>query len=471
MIADAYRFILTVVSALGLVACASASSGGDRSGETRTVIAGADVLTMDGPKLVDRTVVVQGERIAEIRPFQVSDLTAPGDIVDARGKVLMPGLVDMHIHLPPATDDGADAAQRALAVMLAHGVTTARSMSGHPSHPQIRERIERGELLGPRVYIASPAIHVGNTKTAEEASEKVRAAERAGFDLVKSHHLPDPAIWRAARVQAEALGLATAGHVANGVGLAEAMRAGQQIEHLDGFIHALLPEERAQGAEEFGQLPPPDILAAIDSEIIGDAPVFDQARSTVSWQVPTLSLFAKLLSPADAAAVRAAPEMRFVSDAALDQWENQRAELKSAFSPEYSRSMTELRTRIVQELHAHGVPVMAGSDTTQAFHVAGPALHEEIAALAEAMGNEEALRSATVVPRDYFRSLPDAGSALGWSADFGTIEVGARADLVLLDGDPVDNLGRLDRPYAVIAAGRYHDRAALDALLAGAAYR
>lgn len=97
-------------------------------------------------------------------------------------------------------------------------------------------------------------------------------------------------------------------------------------------------------------------------------------------------------------------------------------------------------------------------------------LIQEIEALAAAgMTPMDALRSATVVPRDYFRSLPNQGSALGWKADFGTVEKGARADLILLGSDPSGNLGALRDVRGVMAAGTWRDRAALDALLEEAA--
>jgi pimeloyl-ACP methyl ester carboxylesterase/phosphohistidine phosphatase SixA len=161
------------------------------------------------------------------------------------------------------------------------------------------------------------------------------------------------------------------------------------------------------------------------------------------------------------------PNMRYVPKAALQQWASQHGSLKAAgFGEADAAAFVQLRRRIVRAFAQAGVPMMAGSDTAQNFHIWGPGLHDEVRALAAAgLTPMQALRAATVTPRDYFRSLPNGGSALGWKADFGTVKPGARADLILLSGDPSRNLDALTRPTLVIAAGRVYERSALDAML------
>ncbi|HEX8366877.1 MAG TPA: amidohydrolase family protein [Allosphingosinicella sp.] len=439
-----------------------------------TAIVGADLLPMTATeRLRDQTVILRGDRIVAVGPRGRTPIPRGARRIEARGMMLMPGLVDMHVHLAPATGEPGDAAQRALAVMLAHGTTTARGMAGSPNNLAVRGRIERGELIGPRLYAASPGLHVNNTASPDAARQAVRAARTAGYDLIKSHHLPDAAIWQAVQDEARTQRLPVAGHVANQVGLARAMEAGQQIEHLDGTLLALLPSGAPERQIDFAQIPPPEVLAALartgDAEI---AALARQARAARSWHVPTLALFEKIADiDADVAALRARPEMRYVPEPVLAQWAQQATGLRDAgFTAEQGRAFRELRRRIVRAFHAAGVPMMAGSDTAQRFHLWGPGLIDEIEALhAAGLSRLDALRSATVVPRDYFRSLPNGGSSLGWRADFGTIEPGARADLILLRGDPTRDLSLLRRPETVIAAGRVHDRAALDHLLEAAA--
>ena len=439
-----------------------------------TAIVGADVLPMTATeRLRDQTVVLRGDRIVAVGPRRHIRIPPGARRIEARGMILMPGLVDMHVHLAPAPGEPGDAAQRALAVMLAHGTTTARGMAGSPNNLVVRGRIERGELLGPRLYAASPGLHLNNTTSTDAARQAVQAARAAGYDLIKSHHLPDAAIWQAVQDEARAQGLPVAGHVANPVGLARAMDAGQQIEHLDGTLLALLPASAPERQIDFAQIPPPEVLAALGR--IGEAEIAALARqagTARSWHVPTLALFEKIADiDADVAVLRARPEMRYVPEPVLAQWAQQAAALRNAgFTAEQGRAFRDLRRRIVRALHAARVPLMAGSDTAQRFHLWGPGLIEEIEALhAAGLTRLDALRSATVVPRDYFRSLPNGGSSLGWSADFGTVETGARADLILLRGDPTRDLSVLRRPETVIAGGRVHDRAALDRMLEAAA--
>ncbi|WP_343342866.1 amidohydrolase family protein [Sphingomicrobium sp. XHP0239] len=455
---------------LALGACAAVDetqSVSDAVSAGATIFAGADVLPMTGEAIAQRqTVVVAGNRILEVRPFVPDDLSRAGRVIDARGQFLMPGLVDMHVHFAPAEGEPGDPAQRAAAVMLAYGVTTARSMAGAPEHLTLRERLASGAIVGPRIYAGSPALSDQKLTTVKAAEEAVREIDAAGYDFIKSHLISDPQVWQAVKTEADRHSLGTAGHVSNAVGLERAIAGNQQIEHLDGFIQALLPTDAPERAVEFGQIPPSPVLSKVDRARLADSAVFDLAARAQSYQVPTLSLFEKLLDTERSISdLRASTAMRYVPDAAIEQWSEQRAQLVAQISPEHGADLIQLRREIVRQLDARGVALMAGSDTAQAFHVWGLALHEEIETLAAVVGAEKALRAATVLPAAYFRSLPDQGSATGQQADFGTIAVGTRADLLLLSANPLSDLSALQRPLAVMADGRFYDRAALDVLL------
>ncbi|HEY0013930.1 MAG TPA: amidohydrolase family protein [Allosphingosinicella sp.] len=469
------RMIRKLIAAAALLLGTTAGKAQAPAEPELTAIVGADVLPMTGraERLRDQTILLRAGRIESLGPRARIRVPAAARRIEARGMTLMPGLVDMHVHLAPVPGESGDAAQRALAVMLAHGVTTARGMAGSPNNLVVRGRIESGALAGPRFYAAAPGLNLGNTASPEAARAAVRAARAAGYDLVKSHHLVDPAIWQAVQDEARAQRLPVAGHVANPIGLERAMAAGQQVEHLDGVLFALLPEGAPERRIDFAQIPPPPVMAA--AAALGDAEIAALARrvrAAGSWHVPTLALFEKIADVgASTDALRARPEMRYVPPPVLGQWAQQRQGLLDAgFTPEQGRAFRDRRRRIVRAFHRAGVPLMAGSDTAQAFHLWGPGLIDEIEALhAAGLSPIDALRSATVVPRDYFRSLPNGGSGLGWRADFGTVEPGARADLILVRGDPAADLSLLRRPEYVIAAGRVHDRAALDRMLEAAA--
>jgi phosphohistidine phosphatase SixA len=316
-------------------------------------------------------------------------------------------------------------------------------------------------------------VHEGNTKSVEEARAVAASAKATGYDLIKSHHLTDVAVWQALQDEARKHGIATAGHVTNQVGILRAAAAGQQIEHLDGFFYELLPANAPERNIPFGQLLPPPVLQAVAK--MDDAAFDALARKLAaakSHHVPTLSLFEKIGAlDVPIEQVLASPALRFATEAQIEQWTKQRTELVTGgVTAADGKLLTEVRRRAVRALNRAGVPIMPGSDTPQRFHVWGPALLEEIENLAAAgLTPMEALRSATVVPRNYFRSLPGNGSSLGWKAEFGTIEPGARADIILLAQDPSKSVSALRSLQTVIAAGRVYDRPALDAMLDKAA--
>jgi cytosine/adenosine deaminase-related metal-dependent hydrolase/phosphohistidine phosphatase SixA len=446
-----------VVALLAVTGAAAASA-------EPIAISHVDVLPMTATeRLHDQNVIVDAGRIAAVGPARSTRIPTGARIIAGRGLTLMPGLVDMHVHLAPAPGAAGDPAQRAMAVMLGHGITTARGMAGSPNNLVVREAVESGRLAGPRFYAAAPAIHRNNTATPEAGRAAVAAAAQARYDLIKSHEIVDPAIWQAVEDEAHRLHMPVAGHVTNQVAIERAMAEGQEVEHLDGILYALLPENAPERQIDFSQIPPPQV--ALAAARATDARIEALARRLAAahiWMVPTLGLFEKIVDPASTPdRLRADPDMRYIPEPALDQWSRQRAGFiaEAGYTPEASAAFTDLRRRIVRIFHRAGVPIMAGSDTAQEFHIWGPGLISEVQALNRAgLTPMQALRSATVVPRDYFRSLPNGGSGLGWHAEFGTVEPGARADLILLRGDPSRDLAALRRLDTVIAAGRVYDR-------------
>ncbi len=420
-------------------------------------------------------------RVVDGRITELGERTAPltkreGErVIDGHDALyLVPGFVDMHLHLAP--DDGRTegSATRAACLLLANGVTTIRNLAGNPAHLALRKRIEDGEFLGPTLYAAGPAMHVNSVKSVDDGVAAVRAQSAAGYDLVKSHHLVDPSIWEAIQATAKEVSLPVAGHVTNEVGLDRAIANLQQVEHLDGFVKALATS--LEGVPEFEQFPVPEVFEPFDSKDRIDlsrlAPLAKRFAEIHLPNTPTLALFetaCDLESTTEQLAAR--DEMKYIPKKARAAWVAQRNEARTAGfpPPAMAKPFVALRRKIVLALDAANAPLFIGSDCPQEFMVEGFATHREMEALEVAgISPAHVLAAATQAPADYFSNLPKNGSASGFVADFGAIEIGRRADLVLLRADPLQSTKNLREIEGVMLRGKWLDRAALDALLAKA---
>ena len=235
-----------------LCGCASTPAPSPQSppaGPPALAITHVTLLPMDSERVLpDHTVVVQGERIVAVGPAASTEVPADATVVDGTGRFLMPGLVDAHLHLPKGEGQLTDAAGQTLALLLSQGVTTARALGAAPGSLALRERVEKGEVLGPHLIVAAPSLHgIPNPKAKpvqgpEDVRARVKDAKAQGFDLLKTHGLLPRETYDALVEEARAQGLRLSGHVTPEVGLAHALASGQQIEHLDGYLAALLPE-------------------------------------------------------------------------------------------------------------------------------------------------------------------------------------------------------------------------------------
>jgi imidazolonepropionase-like amidohydrolase len=431
-----------------------------------TAFTNVDVLTMtDAGTLRRCTVIIKDGRIEDLGPALKTPEGAR--TIDGAGKFLIPGLCDMHVHIPPARGDKGDPAWRALTLLLANGVTTCRGMVGHDAHIPLRQRIADGDLLAPTTYMASPLIFFQATKSPEQAAEQVKAYKAKGFDLIKSHRVISPEVYQAAQDTAREVGIPVAGHVDNEVGLDRALKAGQQIEHLDSCLAELVDD--AELRNSFGQMATAEAKDAADLSRI--PAVVARIKQAGVYSTPTLALFERIADTTTPTAdLRARAEMKYLHPQALEGWSKQR-EGMVAQGPFVDKALGEwfvaTRRRFVKELQAQGAPIMAGSDSPQAFGLTGFALHEELAALNKAgLTPLETLRAASATPAAYLGTLPSRGSALGWEPDFGQIAKGKRADLVLLSADPTRDIAAARHIEGVMLRGKYLDRVALDHLLA-----
>ncbi len=431
----------------------SASESSARALSATLAVVGVTVLPMVGADaLVDQTVLVDGERIVAVGPAASTPVPPGAARVEGRGRWLMPGLADMHLHLQKGTGMADDAAGRQLRLLLANGVTTARALGAAPTGLELRARVAKGEVLGPRLLVAGPSFHGESVKSPEQARQRVREQKAAGFDLLKTHGGLGRETYDAMMDEARAQGLRVSGHVTPDVGLAHALASGQQLEHLDGWLGALLPPGDAAKVD---QLDFSDALERMDAARI--PALVEATKKAGVWSSPTMDLF-ELLSNADRLdLLRARPELRYVPAAAVEAWAKELSGPELAGAPAARRRrFVELRRQVLRGLHAGGAGLLVGSDSPQFFMVTGFAVHREMEAMAAAgLPARAVLVAATRGAAEY----------LGEAAEWGTVAPGRRADLLLLDADPREDVRHTRAISGVVLRGRWLPRAELDAML------
>ena len=419
--------------------------------EAQTAFVGVTVVPMDRERLLpEQTVVVEDGRISVIGPAATTTVPAGATRIEARGKFLIPGLAEMHAHIPPA-QQGQDYVERVLFLYVANGVTTIRGMLGQPSHLELKRRVGSGELLGPRIWTSGPSVSGNNTKSAAAADSAARATKAAGYDFIKIHPALTREVFDALDRAADDEGIRYAGHVPTLVGVPRALEAGYwSIDHLDSYLDVLVPPESG-GARDpgfFGM----GLIKLVDDSRIAD--IAHATRAAGVWNVPTQILMENLASDEDPAVMAQRPEFRYMPASLLERSIDQKRTLREQYpSAEDWRRFVEVRRRLVKALHDEGAGLLLGSDAPQWWNVPGfSALRELGALVAAGLTPYQALETGTRNVATFFGTQDRAG----------TIEVGKRADLILLDANPLDDIGNVWKNAGVMIRGRWLSRATLD---------
>ena len=441
-----------------------------------TAFVNVNVIPMDRERVLqNQTVIVRDGKITDIG--DTAKIKVPKDAVriDGRGKYLIPGLMDMHTHLFSDDEFPDNLAGDEFAIMLANGVTTIRLMIGTPEHLVYREKIAKGEMLGPTLYVASPEFtgRKGNgvfngrrVTTPDEARAAVIECKVAGYDFIKLTTAITRPVYDAVIETAKEQGIRVVGHVDTQVGLNRALETGQHIEHLDSYMEALLKDDAPMKASvsDAGVWRKLnwESLDYVDEKKISEFAI--ATAKTGTFTCPTLTFFKLnfVLEQSDDE-MRARPDFRFYP-------KNLQARLFAAHtrfwtnppSAERRAKYQRIRNQLVKEIHAAGGKIMAGSDAPELFLVYGFSLHRELQNLVEAgLQPYAALAAATRVPAEFLKARDTIG----------TIERGKRADLVLLTANPLDNIANTEKRAGVMVRGRWFADAELQTMLNGVAGR
>jgi hypothetical protein len=400
------------------------------SGAREVAFVGVNVVPMDREGvLTQQTVIVREGRIAAVGPAASTTVPDGALRVDGRDKYLLPGLAEMHGHIPPPTQPQ-EFIETVLFLYVANGVTTVRGMLGAPGQLELREQARRGELLAPTLYLAGPSFSGNSIKSVDEAIQKVRQQKDEGWDLLKVHPGLTRDQYDAMARTAKETGMRFVGHVPAEVGLLHAMQSGQEtFDHLDGYVEFL------QGDK--GPVP--------DAKLTEVAKLTRQADA---WVVPTMVLWETLRGTAELSTLRALPELQYMPPQQLEAWTTAQENLlmSPTFKPDAARYIIQNRMRLLKVLSDEGVKIMLGSDAPQRFSVPGFSIHREMARMAEAgMKPYDIIKSGSYNVGVYFKDHDK----------FGTIETGQRADLILVEANPLENVANLARRAGVMVRGRW----------------
>jgi imidazolonepropionase-like amidohydrolase len=437
---------------LTLLLCAASSPNPD----SVVAFVNVTVVPMDRERTIpNTTVVVQGDRILTIGP--VSDVTVPARAarVDGKGKFLIPGLAEMHAHIPGGEAPDS-VVERTLFLYVAGGITTIRGMLGHPRHLELRARAARSDLISPTIYTSGPSLNGNSVPTVQSAVRMVAEQKAAGYDFLKIHPGIKREVFDSLSAAARRADIRLAGHVPLDVGLQRALTARYaSIDHLDGYVEAMVRTNApvtAAESEFFGL----NLGEHLDTSRLRS--LVQATRQAGVWNVPTQTLMENLSPSVSGDVLARRPEMRFVSRGTQSEW----AQVKGGILSETGSSAAsaartmDIRRRLIRALHAGGAGLLLGSDAPQIYNVPGFSIHRELEALVAAgLTPYQALETGTRNVAIFF----------GTSDQSGTIEVGKRADLVLLDGNPLTDIRNTARRSGVILRGRWLARAELESRL------
>ena len=470
----------------------AALRGGTRSArvgpesEGPVAFVGVSLVPMDSARVVpDQTVVVEGGRIIAVGPAPQTAVPDGAEVVDGRGRYLMPGLADMHVHLTHPEPGGYyhESNRASFDLLLANGVTTVRNMWGSPGLLALRDSVAAGLVLAPRFTTTGPFVEdrdgdlpgpwslselesnplTLHVRTEADGRAVARYHADAGYDYVKVRDRIPAAAYRGLTDEAARLGLPVVGHAPWAVGLGAVLTQGRQssVEHFAPFAGlAERSDSPARSAEEWYDRVW-GTYAHDDPERVSLLAQLTAASRV--WATPTLFVSEWYGGPQPdmLARLRDPDVVRYTSAAQRESWR----EYAEGFATNYARWGLDMEAerafglRMVRALDGAGARLLLGTDATPAFGVQGMAVHEELVLMVEAgLTPFAALRTATVNAQTYLRES-------GFSTSSGTVRVGEPADLVLLGANPLDDIGHARQIEAVVIRGRYLDRARLDGLL------
>ncbi len=447
--ATSSKFIIPVFVVLSLFCAPKTEVVKVRFEGNGTAFTNVNVITMlSDSVLQNHTVIVKNDRIVSISERDAVSISEDFTIIDGAGKYLLPGLAEMHGHIPPPIPPAnaprymtSEYVEQTLFLYSAAGVTTVRGMLGWPGQLELKDSIKNGNFFGPNLYLSGPSFSGNTIHSVREAVEKVKTQKAEGWDLLKIHPGLTLEEYDAIANTAKNLNIPFGGHVPLDVGLIHAIEMGQvSMDHLDGytrFLSAFKKEERDKKLAEIIQI----------------------TRDNNIWVVPTMALWETILGVSDFEALGKYPELKYLPKdlvSSYHSWVLNNTQNKKSFNSGHAREEADTRIKILSEMNKAGVNILLGTDSPQLFSVPGFSIHHEFSIMQSAgMSPYDILKTGTLNVGKYFSDTDF----------FGVLAVDARADLVLVDNNPLDNITHLKEVAGVMVAGKWLSKQQIDTRL------
>jgi hypothetical protein len=443
--------------------------------EEATAIIHVNLVPMTEEKiLLDQTVITKESQIIAIGPTRQVAIPDNSTVIDGSNLYLMPGLADMHIHTDTRWLNGGWPVSP-LDLFLASGVTTIRDFGPRGAPPDYalrwRNEIKKGRLRGPTLYAAGPILY-GPVDNAEKI---VRVQKEQGFDFVKLYSFLSAAEFNDAITTAQNLNLYTAGHIPFAVGLDGVLSAGMnEIAHIEELDFELLDFDRSRKlghAQWFRYI----LQAASDQMGSYADSSMDEIKRSYQTQIKKIILqlkasdtplcttltvgdvvFKKLFHPDRLASETTSGYLPYSFFELLEQGKN-RHQIQFKGYEDFAPIHFNLNQLLLRELHKGGVTLVLGTDAGPMHMglVPGFSVHDELRIMVKnGLTPYEALRLATVNAAEVINKMTGEGN-------FGTIAIGKNADLVLLNGNPLDDIQNTKKIQGVMASGQWFDKPAL----------
>jgi imidazolonepropionase-like amidohydrolase len=434
------QFALSLL--LGLAGCTGFDGPADGWDTVDVILSNASLVTMESDTVLpNHTLAISSGRITWIGSADVVPTHHEAAFIDAQGRYVLPGLIDLHVH----------AAERDLPLFLAAGVTTVLFKHGTPEVLEWRTEAERGDRTSPRIFSAGPLIsgrkihwpHAVAAST-DEASVLVQEHADAGYDFIKVYDLLNREAYGSLAMTAQRIGIPFLGHLPEAVGIEEALAAGQHcVDHAEQLVYAAVGRERAM------EIRSAEVDSIVERLVRPGACLTSTLFGMKTMMMRGTPWFDSLFTR---------PEMSLVDAGTQEWWNTFRGTAPSAAALARRAHFSESQRYLTKRLFERGITLVAGTDTPNLLLIPGFALHDELRVLVDEVGltSFEALQTATT----------RAAAMLGRPRDIGSIVQGASADLIVVDANPLENLNALRQPTGVMILGRWYDQQDLNRLLA-----